>query len=101
MKIYKDRECTKEIEDIHFGKVEAGKRKRLTLYMKNDVNAVLVGIEILFPDPGEEQIKIIKAPGKLNPGQISPLILEWKPPLNFRKALRTSIQIIGEEIFMA
>lgn len=49
MRIFKDEDLKEEITSIHFGKVEAGEKKRITVYLYNDSEAILTNLEYEFP----------------------------------------------------
>lgn len=67
MKIFKDPELKEEISSIHFGKVEAGKTKKITIYLYNDSDAILSNLEYKIPSlPSTEKLEI-KGPVTVQP----------------------------------
>ena len=101
MKIFKDPNLQEEITSIYFGKVEAGKSKRITVYLYNDSEAVLTNLTYEFPSlPGSEKLEI-NGPITIQPKSSQPLTIEWKPSVNFKKALELPLTIKGEEVYLA
>jgi hypothetical protein len=101
MKIYNDAEMRDEIEVLDFGIVRAGVKKDLTLYIKNDTEAVLQDLTYKFPDAVKGKASVVSAPENLMPGASGELQISWTPSATLRKALRTRLVIEGEEIYVA
>ncbi|RLJ09964.1 MAG: hypothetical protein DRP15_01720 [Candidatus Aenigmatarchaeota archaeon] len=101
MKIFADKELKEEIKTIHFGKVEAGKEKTITVWLYNDSKAILTNlkVKIIGKLPKTEKVEILDAPVTIQPGEASPLVLRWKPSLNFKQALEVTLKITGEEVY--
>lgn len=99
MKIFKDPELKEEINTIHFGKVEAGKTKKVTIYIYNDSEAIISNLEFKIPAlPHTERLEV-KAPITIQPKSVAPVTIEWTPSISFKQALDLTITITGEEIY--
>jgi len=101
MKIWADAEKKIPLQKIHFGKVEVGNEKTLTVYLENDSKAVLSNLEFVFPHLPPTEILEVHGPTTIQPGKMEPLVLKWKPSPKFKKALIVDLQIKGEEIYLA
>lgn len=101
MKMYSDKELKNEISYIDFGTVEAGTKKRITIYLLNDSEAILNNLIFDFPVEFLEQLEIISFPQRIDPSKTGELVLEWKPSKEFKKALQVPITIKAEEIYLA
>lgn len=90
IKIFLDEKGTQEIKDsIEFGKVDAGKITRKSLFIKNiivfpiDVEISLIG----------EDIELIKSIKSLMPNSIKELTFELKPKLTTMKPITAKLKI--------
>lgn len=103
MKLYEDREKTKPLASIYFGKVKAGEKKEIDVWIYNDSDALLTNIEYKFPNlPKSEVLEFIhKPPITIQPKDIVIISLRWKPSLNFRSALNLDMEITAEEVYLA
>lgn len=101
MKIWADQEKKVPLEKIHFGKVEVGQEKTLTVYIENDSKAVLSNLVFEFPKLPPTEVLEVQGPVTIQPGEMVPLVLKWKPSLKFKKALVVDLIIRGEEIYLA
>lgn len=101
MKIWADADKKIPLQKIHFGKVEVGNEKVLTVYLENDSKAVLSNLEFVFPHLPPSEVLDVQGPTTIQPGKIEPLVLKWKPSPKFKKALVVDLQIKGEEIYLA
>jgi len=100
MKIWADVGKKIPLQKIHFGKVEVGNEKTLTIYLENDSKAVLSNLLFDFPSLPPTEILEVHGPVTIQPGKIEPLILKWKPSPKFKKALVVDLLIKGEEIYL-
>jgi len=96
MKIYLDKELTKEVHDLEFGTVEAGTKKQFIFYVYNDSLGELV--DLVFSINSKE-VKIISAPKQMNPKGISELIIEYNPLVTIETGLKADIIIEGHTLF--
>lgn len=101
MKIWADREKKIPLSRIHFGKVEVGSEKTLTVYLENDTKAILSNLQYNFSSLPSTEVLEVHGPSIIQSGTIEPLILKWKPSPSFKKALTVDLLIKGEEIYMA
>lgn len=101
MKLFSDPDLKHEIDVIHFGTVEAGTSKMITIYLFNDSEADLTNLTFEFPALPEKSLEIVDAPVTLHPKETGKLILKWSPTLKFKKPLQVPIVINAEEIYLA
>lgn len=101
MKLWADAEKTQPLETISFGKVEAGKSKTITVYLENDSKAVLTNLQYEFPNLPPSEVLLVEGPVTVQPGEIVPLKLTWKPSLSFRQSLKLDLVIKGEEVYLS
>lgn len=103
MKIYADKERKKPLEVIHFGKVEAGQSKTITVYLYNESTAILTNLKFLIGKniPEATQVSIIKPPITIQSKKVQSLKLKWSPARTFKKALEIMIVIEGEAVYVA
>jgi hypothetical protein len=103
MKIYRDPEFTDEIKDgelIHFGVVKAGDTALKVIYILNDTEAILQKFIYEFPDAKKDKLTIINSPPVVAPNGTDSFTIKWDPGLDFKRALKTSIKIKAEEIYV-
>ena len=98
--LYKDRELTEVIEELHFGTVEVGKSETLTVFILNETDASFFIDDIEF-NPDERGLEVMSAPNALAAREIQPIMIRWSPPLSLRRALVTKIHIVGREVYVA
>jgi len=101
MRLWAETEKKTPIQRIHFGKVEIGQEKILTIYLENDSKAVLSNLIFDFPTLPLGEILEVHGPTTIQPGKIEPLVLKWRPSAKFKKALTVDLVIRGEEIYLA
>lgn len=103
MKIYADKEKKQPLDFIHFGIVKAGDSKTITVYLYNDSKALLTNLQFQIRKniPGAEQIEILDAPVTIQPKSLQPLKIKWSPSRTFKRALEVTLEIIGEEVYLA
>ena len=100
MRIWADAEKKIPIQKIHFGKVEVGNEKTLTVYLENDSKAVLSNLIFDFPSLPSTEILEVHGPITIQPGKIESLVLRWRPSPKFKKALTVDLTIRGEEVYL-
>jgi len=98
MKFYLDKEKKEEVipsEDekftLHFGRVEAGTEKTMTLYIYNDNSGVLEDMEYTLPKI--DGLKILSAPKVIQPYETEQMEIKWSPSLKFEKSLNVELRI--------
>ena len=96
MKLFANKEKTQPIEDVNFGRCEAGEKKQIVIYLFNDTNYKNENSKIICQD--KNVIVIKQPPDLIKPGEVVSAILEWSPPLNLKKALVTQIRVDTSEI---
>lgn len=101
MKLWLDKEKTQPVTKISFGKVEAGTSKTVTVYLENDSDAVLTNLEYIVPSLPPTEVLKVEGPVTVQPHEIVPITITWKPSLSFKKALSVSLEIRGEEVYLA
>jgi hypothetical protein len=70
-------------------------KARITLYLKNDSDAVLRDINVSV-EGGDENLQV-KAPKILGPNQIAEVTFTWEPTL-FTKPLDAHIEVTANEV---
>ena len=96
MKLFADKAHQQPIEDVDFGRCEAGESKQIIVYIYNDTKYKNENPKVICED---KNVKVIQQPPDLiKPGETVSAVLEWSPPLNLKKALVTSIRIEASEI---
>jgi hypothetical protein len=101
MKIFKDKELKKPLEQIHFGIVEAGSSKTITVFLFNDTSALLTDLEFQVRTNLPETVEIIDSPSTMEPKSVKPLKLKWSPKAKVKKALKGEIIIRGVEVYFS
>jgi len=103
MKMYKDKDLKEEIKFIHFGKVEAGSSKTITIWLEHtNKTAIFTNLKFKFPSlPKTEKLEVVDAPITLQPKSKAPLTLKWSPSKSFKQALEVEIILDGEIVYVA
>ena len=103
MKMYKDQDLKEEIKFIHFGKVEAGSSKTVTVWLQHtNKTAILTNLKFKFPSlPKTEKLEVVNAPITIQPKAKAPLTLKWSPSKSFKQALEVEIILEGEIVYIA
>ena len=96
MKIFKTADLKEEVTLFDFDIVTAGDTKTIEYFMKNDTEALVVDLKCSIAN---NDVKILKAPTKLNSGEVASLVLKWSPAVTLRKGLKTEFHISGTEIY--
>jgi len=96
MKLYEDKDYTKEITSVDFGIVLAGDTKKVNYYLYNDTNANVVEIQ---PKLDNNEVKITKFPTELKAKQGSEVSFEWTASITIKKGLRTELSLKFFELY--
>ena len=98
IRIYIDRDLTKEIQDKTFdlGIVPAGEVKKFEFWVLNDSRANLRILNFIIDHP---EVRVAKAPTELKPDEAGRLILEWSPSVTLKQGLRATLKISGIELW--
>ena len=96
MKIFEDKLCSKELNDLYLGIVEAGKTVRYEFYILNEKTSYIRDLKFFTSHP---EVTIVSAPESLNSGDTGTLILEWSPSVTLLEGLETKISYKGKEIW--
>jgi hypothetical protein len=99
MKIYSDKELTKEIDSKLFdlGIVKAGDTKQFEYFIKNDKKDCDYQ-NIQFACENKE-ISIISFPKSLKRNEIASLVVSWNPSVTLKSGLKTELKIEYWEIY--
>ena len=90
-KLFEDKELTKPIETpIDLGKLKAGEEKEYTYYV---LNASIHPYEELDFDVDHKEVEVIQAPIDLAEKSSGKVVLKWKPSVDIRRGLKTSLKI--------
>ena len=98
IKIFIDKELTKEIEELDLGTVQAGDLKRYTFYIKNISNAELRDLKF---SANHQEVSMVLVPQELLINEAKQLIIEWKPSITLKESLKTKLNIKGFELYKA
>ena len=94
--IFEDKALTKRVSDpIDFGKLKAGAKKTYVFYV---FNASVYPYEELKFNIDHKEVKVIVSPTTLSEKSSKEIILEWKPSIDIKKGLKTSLKIEGYQI---
>ena len=96
IKIFLDKELIQEVEDLDLGTVLAGDLKRYTFYIKNISNAELRDLKFSV---NHQEVNIVLVPQELLLNEAKQLIIEWKPSITLKQALKTKLEIKGFELY--
>jgi hypothetical protein len=100
IQIYEDSKRNMLLKTIHFGEVEAGDSKTMTIFLYNDSRTSVRDIRMKF-NPDVKGLEIVSAPESIGPNQGATVKLKWSPSKDFKKALNTAIEINGKEVYVA
>jgi len=103
MKIYDDAELTREIKEsdkIDLGIVKAGTVITKTMYIKNDADAVLHNFEYTIPNAKSDRITVVDFPTLIQANDVKPFTIKWEPDQDYKQALKTSLEINAEEVYI-
>lgn len=98
IEIYEDSQGKDKIDKIVFPSVEVGKDKisKQIVWVKNISEYPLSNLEFIPKNPN---VKVVSSPIALEPDQLKILKLIWKPSLNLKKRLETTLEIRGKLIY--
>jgi len=96
LKLYEDKELTKEIEILDLGIVPAGESRKFTFYLKNDSLAFIKEIVI---DIDHNEVFVVEAPMELYPQTEEEIVIRWDCSVTLREGLKTKINITAKEIY--
>lgn len=96
MKLFKDKDLTKEIEVLDFEIVPAGKTERFRFYVLNDSGAYLKTLKF---EVAHKEVKVIEAPDELAPQAEGELVLDWSPSVTLKEGLKAQLKISGIELW--
>lgn len=95
-KIFEDKELTREIETpIDLGKLKAGEEKEYTYYI---LNASIHPYEELEFDVDHKEVEVIESPTEMAEKSSAKVVLKWKPSVDIRRGLKTSLKIEGFQV---
>jgi len=95
-KIYKDKALQEPTDDpINLGKLKAGQSKQFTFYVYNSSVNPFEELDFSVDNP---EVTVISAPTELEEKASTEIILQWKPSVDVKKGLKTSMRIEGYEI---
>lgn len=95
-RLFKDRELKEPVDDpINLGKVKAGTSKQFTFYVYN--TSVYPYEELNF-SVDHNEVVIISSPKELSEKASAEIILEWKPSVDIKRGLKTSLKIEGYQV---
>ena len=95
-KIYEDKELANLLESpILLGKLKAGNTKQYKFYVYNSSVKPYEEMIISVDDP---EITVISSPTEMDEKSSTEIILEWKPSVDIKRGLKTSIKIEGYEV---
>ncbi len=94
--IFEDKELTKLIEaPINLGKLKAGEKKEYIYYV---FNSSLSPYEELQFSVDHKEVEVISAPTEMEEKSSEKIVLEWKPSVDIKRGLRTSLKIEGFQV---
>lgn len=96
MKLFADKEMTKEVEDLDFGIVLAGTNKKVEFYLYNDSIADTVE---LVPVISNTEVDVITFPKSLKSKEVAKIEFSWTPSLTLKKGLKTTLDIKYYELY--
>lgn len=90
LKIYRSEDKKEEVEVIQFGRVEAGSKGTIKLYVYNDTPAWVYSIMVGFT---EKDVQIVDFPKSLRPWEGVWFELVWSPPRTLKKGLKGELEL--------
>ena len=94
--IFEDKELTKPIEaPIDLGKLKAGEEKEYTYYV---FNASVYPYEELEFAVEHKEVTVISSPTEMEEKSSNKIVLKWKPSVNIKRGLKTSLKIEGFQV---
>jgi len=96
MKIFADKELTKQVEDLDFGIVLAGDTKKIVFYLHNDSSADVVEIK---PTVSNKDVLVLACPSELKQGESNSIEFSWTPEITLKKGLKTALDLNYYELY--
>ena len=94
--IFEDKELTRPIEaPIDLGKLKAGEEKEFTYYV---FNASVHPYEELKFTVDHKEVTIISSPTEMEEKSNAKIVLKWKPSIDIKRGLKTSLKIEGFQV---
>ena len=94
--IFEDKELTKPIEaPIDLGKLKAGEEKEYTYYV---FNSSMNPYEELEFSVDHKEVEVLEAPKDMEEKSSDKIVLQWKPSIDVKRGLKTSLKIAGFEV---
>ena len=95
-KIFEDKALTKPIEaPIDLGKLKAGEEKDFIYYV---FNASVHPYEELKFTVDHKEVTVITSPEEMDEKSSAKVVLKWKPSVDIKQGLKTSLQIDGFKV---
>ena len=96
MKIYSDKDLSKEVSILDLGIVLAGETKKFTFYVENNSSAHIKNLEFTVSHP---EVEVMEAPEELSAFTSDKLIIKWSPSITLKEGLKAQLDIKGVEIW--
>lgn len=98
MKIYKDKNLTKELEGNIFdlGIVPAGESKEYNFWVLNESPSHLIDLKFIVE---HDEVKILKYPKELHSNSVGELVIKWSPSVTLKQGLETKVRVTGKELW--
>jgi hypothetical protein len=94
--LYSDKQLTEKVSDpINLGKVKAGETKTYTFYV---YNASVYPYEELNFSVDHDEVAILSFPVELQEKSSAEVVLEWKPSVDIKRGLKTTLKIAGYQV---
>ena len=94
--IFADKELTKKIESpINLGKLKVGEEKEFTYYV---FNSSMNPYEELEFSVDHKEVEVLSSPEDMEEKSSAKVVLKWKPSVDIRRGLKTSLKIEGFEV---
>lgn len=94
--IFEDKELTKPIEaPLDLGKLKAGETKEYTYYV---FNSSMNPYEELEFSVDHKEVQVLEAPKDMEEKSSAKIVLEWKPSVDIKRGLKTSLKIQGFQV---
>ncbi len=94
--IFEDKGLTKPIEaPLDLGKLKAGETKEYTYYV---FNSSMNPYEELEFSVDHKEVKVLLSPKEMEEKSSGKIVLEWKPSVDIRRGLKTSLKIAGFQV---
>ena len=84
------------VSELNLGIVSAGESKQFTFYVENDSNARLINLAFTVE---HKEVSVIEFSEVIEAMETKKLVLEWKPSINLKQGLKTSLKVAGSELW--